>query len=96
MTYRILKELTEKFNWQKKEEQIHKKFVFKTVDLAVDFFNLVADAADAQNHHPDILNSYCTIEISLTTHDEKKITEKDLILASKIEELFNNFNGNEK
>ena len=96
MTYSKLKDLTEKFNWQKKENQIHKKFVFKTFDLAVDFFNLVANVASAQNHHPDILSSYCTIEISLTTHDERKITEKDLILASKIEELFNNFNGNEK
>ena len=96
MTYSKLKDLTEKFNWQTKEEQIHKKFVFKTFDLAVDFFNLVADAANAQNHHPDILSSYCTMEISLTTHDEKKITEKDLILASKIDELFGNFNGNEK
>ena len=55
MTYSKLRDLTEKFNWQKKENQIHKKFVFKTFDLAVDFFNLVADAADAQNHHPDIL-----------------------------------------
>ena len=72
MTYLKLKELTEKFNWQKKEEHIYKKFVFKTFDLAVDFFKLVADAANAHNHHPDILNSYCTIEISLTTHDEKK------------------------
>ena len=96
MTYLKLKELTEKFNWQKKEEHIYKKFVFKTFDLAVDFFKLVADAANAHNHHPDILNSYCTIEISLTTHDEKKITEKDLILATKIEELFGNFIGNEK
>ena len=96
MTYLKLKDLTEKFNWQKKEEKIQKKFVFKTFDLAVDFFNLVANAASAQNHHPDILSSYCTIEISLTTHDERKITEKDLILASKIEELINNFNGNEK
>ena len=96
MTDSKLKDLTEKFNWQKKEEQIHKKFVFKTFDLAVDFFNLVADAADAQNHHPDILNSYCTIEISLTTHDEKKITEKDLVFASKIDEIFGKFIGNEK
>ena len=96
MTYSKLRDLTEKFNWQKKENQIHKKFVFKTFDLAVDFFNLVANAASAQNHHPDILSSYCTIEISLTTQDERKITEKDLILASKIDELFNNFSGNEK
>ena len=96
MTYLKLKDLTEKFNWQKKEEQIPKKFVFKTFDLAVDFFNLVADAANAQNHHPDILSSYCTMEISLTTHDEKKITEKDLILASKIDELFGNFISDEK
>ena len=96
MTYLKLMELIEKFNWQKKEEQIHKKFIFKNFNLAIDFFNLVAEAADAQNHHPDILNSYFTIEISLTTHDEKKITEKDLILASKIDEIFGNFIGNEK
>ena len=96
MTELKLKELIEKFNWQKKEEQIQKKFIFKNFDLAIDFFNLVAEAADAQNHHPDILNSYCTIEISLTTHDEKKITEKDLILASKIDKIFGNFIGNEK
>ncbi len=96
MTQLKLKELIEKFNWQKKEEQIHKKFIFKNFDLAIDFFNLVAEAADAQNHHPDILNSYRTIEISLTTHDEKKITEKDLILASKIDEIFGNFIANEK
>jgi 4a-hydroxytetrahydrobiopterin dehydratase len=72
MTQLKLKELIEKFNWQKKDEQIQKKFIFKNFVLAIDFFNLVAEAADAQNHHPDILNSYCTIEISLTTHDEKK------------------------
>ena len=96
MTQLKLKELIEEFNWQKKEEQIHKKFIFKNFDLAIDFFNLVAEAADAQNHHPDILNSYRTIEISLTTHDEKKITEKDLILASKIDEIFGNFIANEK
>ena len=76
MTYLKLKELTEEFNWEKKEEQIHKKFDFKSFDLAVDFFNLVAEAANAQNHHPDILSSYCTIEISLTTHDEKKSLKK--------------------
>tara|TARA_B100000780_G_scaffold33943_1_gene21206 strand:- start:226 stop:516 length:291 start_codon:yes stop_codon:yes gene_type:complete len=96
MNHRELNVLTENFNWQKKDDQIHKKFVFKTFSLAVDFFNQVADAANTQNHHPDILNSYCTIEISLTTHDEKKITEKDLILASKIDELFGNFITNEK
>ena len=78
------------------EKEHISKSVFKTFDLAVDFFNLVANAANAQNHHPDILSSYCTIEISLTTHDKRKITEKDLILASKIDELFGNFNGNEK
>ncbi|MDA8556734.1 hypothetical protein N9K77_00850 [bacterium] len=26
----------------------------------------------------DILSSYCNIEISLTTHDEKKITSDDI------------------
>jgi len=96
MKYPDLNDLIEKFNWQKKEDQIHKIFVFKTFSLAVDFFNQVAVAANACNHHPDIFNSYCRIEISLTTQDEKKITEKDLILAFKIDELFGNFINDEE
>ena len=49
MTYLKLKELTEEFNWEKKEEQIHKKFDFKSFDLAVDFFNLVVPVNKLQD-----------------------------------------------
>ena len=86
-----LQELTNKYNWEIINNEISKTFVFNDFNSAVAFFNLVAKEAEAFNHHPDILNSFRKIKINLTTHDEKKITEKDLILASKIDALFNNF-----
>jgi 4a-hydroxytetrahydrobiopterin dehydratase len=89
MNHKSLQELTNKYNWEIINNEISKTFVFNDFNSAVDFFNLVAKEAEACNHHPDILNSFRKIKINLTTHDEKKITEKDLILASKIDALFN-------
>ena len=89
MNHNSLHELTNKYNWEIINNEISKTFVFNDFNSAVAFFNLVAKEAETFNHHPDILNSFRKIKINLTTHDEKKITEKDLILASKIDALFN-------
>jgi len=41
------------------------------------------------DHHPDIfIHSYKKVKIYLFTHSENKITEKDYLLARKIDELF--------
>ncbi len=39
------------------------------------------------NHHPDILITYNKVTITLSTHSEGGITEKDLNLAQQIEEI---------
>jgi pterin-4-alpha-carbinolamine dehydratase (EC 4.2.1.96) len=39
------------------------------------------------DHHPDIYNSYNTVEIKITTHDEMGVTQKDFVLADKIESI---------
>jgi 4a-hydroxytetrahydrobiopterin dehydratase len=38
-------------------------------------------------HHPDLFLSYPRLKVLLTTHDSGGITEKDIALAEKIEEL---------
>jgi 4a-hydroxytetrahydrobiopterin dehydratase len=49
--------------------------------------NTVGHLAEAAWHHPDITASYAWVEVRLMTHSAKGITDKDLALAKKIEEV---------
>jgi 4a-hydroxytetrahydrobiopterin dehydratase len=49
--------------------------------------NAVGHLAEAAWHHPDITASYAWVEVRLITHTAKGVTEKDLALARKIEEV---------
>lgn len=73
--------------WQKKDNSLYKKFEFKDFSEAFGFIAQVAGLAEQQNHHPKILNNYGVVEIWLTTHSEKAITEKDEKLATAIDRL---------
>ena len=71
--------------WQKVGSSIEKQYSFPTFSAAVEFVNRVAKLADACDHHPDITITYRKVQLTLTTHSEGKITEKDFILAGLIE-----------
>jgi len=47
----------------------------------------VAEAAEQQNHHPDIDIRYTTVTFTLSTHSEGGLTENDLRLAREIDRL---------
>ena len=49
--------------------------------------NTVGHLAEAAWHHPDITASYAWVEVRLTNHAAKGVTEKDFALATKIEEV---------
>ena len=49
--------------------------------------NAVGHLAEAAWHHPDLTASYAWVEVRLMTHDAKGVTDKDLALAAKIEEV---------
>lgn len=49
--------------------------------------NTIGHLSEAAWHHPELLVSYDTVEIRLTTHDAGGLTAKDFDLASKIEEV---------
>lgn len=53
--------------------------------------NQVAEVAEEVNHHPWWSNVYNKIEIELTTHDAgNTVTEKDIDLAKKIDQIYDN------
>lgn len=64
---------------------IKKEFKFKDFKEAMKFINDVAYIADAEDHHPDIFNSYNKVGITLTTHAIGGLSDNDFIVAAKIE-----------
>ncbi len=55
---------------------------------ALAFVNRVGAAAEAANHHPDILlHGWNRVRLTLTTHSEGGITAADLALAGTIDGL---------
>lgn len=49
--------------------------------------NTVGHLAEVAWHHPDITASYAWVEVRLMTHSAKGVTDKDLALARKIEDV---------
>ena len=43
--------------------------------------------AEAADHHPDLDIRWRTVRVLLTTHDSGGVTDKDLALAHRIEEV---------
>lgn len=75
--------------WAKTDDStaIQKTFVFRNFVDAFGFMTRAAFWAEKWNHHPEWSNSYKTVVVKLTTHDAGGLTEKDIKLAEKMEEL---------
>jgi 4a-hydroxytetrahydrobiopterin dehydratase len=71
--------------WQRQGDAISKEFRFPDFRAAITFVNRVADAAERADHHPDIIINYDRVRMTLSTHSEGGLTEKDFALASEID-----------
>lgn len=73
--------------WELMGEGIRKKFEFAGFPEAVRFVDRLVEPAEAAQHHPNIEIVYRWVTLTLTTHDEGGVTQKDLDLARAIERL---------
>jgi 4a-hydroxytetrahydrobiopterin dehydratase len=74
--------------WEIKDGLLTKKFTLKDFKAAIAFVVQLAFYAEVADHHPDIAIAYNAVTISLSTHSEGGITEKDFSLAEQIEKVF--------
>jgi len=72
--------------WGQEGNQIIKQFKFKNFIESMGFVTKVAILAERVDHHPDILIEYSKVTITLSTHSEGGLTEKDFNLAAEIQE----------
>lgn len=79
------KYLTETPDWSMEDDKIVRDFKFKNFKEALAFVNKVAELAEHEGHHPDILiHGWNKVKIELTTHAIKGLSENDFIMAAKI------------
>lgn len=74
-------------DWTHADNRLERTFGFASFKLAMSFVSKVASIAEDINHHPDILINYDKVTLKLTSHDSGGITQRDLRLAGKINEV---------
>src|SRR6266446_7449843 len=73
--------------WTLDGDAIRKQYVFAGFPEAVAFVNRLAPAAEAADHHPDILINYKRVTLTYSTHSEGGLTEKDFAGAATADRL---------
>ncbi|CAN8216802.1 unnamed protein product [Coccothraustes coccothraustes] len=68
-------------------DAIFKEFHFKDFNRAFGFMTRVALQAEKLDHHPEWFNVYNKVHITLSTHDCGGLSERDINLASFIEQV---------
>ena len=73
--------------WRREGDALVKDFKLDDFKGSVDFVNRITPTAEGMNHHPDLTISWNRVKVSLTTHSQGGLTDKDFELASKIDSL---------
>ena len=79
---RIDEKLQEQSEWSQIGDTIQRTYRFDDFLGAMDFVRRVAELAETQQHHPDILIRYDKVTLTLSTHDAGGISDKDFKFAS--------------
>lgn len=83
----VQERLTALEGWKREGNAITRTYEFSTFEEAIAFIDRVAKLAAEAEHHPDIFNSWRTVTLSLTTHDEGGLTDRDFALAERIDAM---------
>ncbi len=68
-------------------DAITKHLKFKNFSQAWAAMSRIALLAEAMDHHPEWANVYNRLDITLTTHSAKGLSQLDITLAQKIDQI---------
>ena len=75
-------------DWERDGDEIVREWKFKDFAEAMAFVNRVAEAAEAANHHPDILvHGWNKVRLSLTNQSAGGLTAVDFDMAAQFDAL---------
>lgn len=66
-------------------DAIYKEYLFRDFNQAFSFMTGVALLAEKMNHHPEWLNCYNKVQVTLSTHDVGGLSSQDIRMATYFE-----------
>ncbi len=81
----VRRRLDELDGWTYDGKDLVRLYVWRSFLEAIDFVNRVAQLAESANHHPNIDVRYDSVRLTLHTHSENGVTDKDFALAKEID-----------
>ncbi|MEO6811843.1 MAG: 4a-hydroxytetrahydrobiopterin dehydratase [Isosphaeraceae bacterium] len=73
--------------WERVGDMLVRTWQFSATRRALTFVNDAATLAEKVDHHPDIILSYRSVRIELSTHSEGGLTPRDFELAAQLSAL---------
>lgn len=80
-------ELAQTPGWKRSGKAIERTYRFPDFKAAMVFVNWVGALAERANHHPDMTIRYNEVTVSVWTHSDGGLTQKDFALARGIDAL---------
>lgn len=84
----VKKQLEKLEDWKYEHHSIKKKYVFNTYMESIHYINLLAEKAEENNHHPDLVVGWCKIGLVFTSHDLDGVTQLCIKMAKEAEKIF--------
>jgi len=72
-------------DWTIEDGTLVRTFRFADFRATMAFVNRVADLAEREDHHPDLIVSYGRCRVAWNTHSVEGLSENDFICAAKID-----------
>jgi 4a-hydroxytetrahydrobiopterin dehydratase len=71
-------------DWERLGDMLVRSWQFPSSRRALEFVSQVVALAERLDHHPDVILSYRTVRLELSTHADGGLTEHDFALATEI------------
>ena len=71
-------------DWRFFALKLHARFKTGSFTKGLELVTRITEAAEAANHHPDVVLTYPQVDIDLTSHDVGGVTSRDVDLARQI------------
>ncbi|MFL3007023.1 MAG: 4a-hydroxytetrahydrobiopterin dehydratase [Candidatus Neomarinimicrobiota bacterium] len=89
----VKKQLKTLENWKYQHQSIKRKYVFNTYMESIQYINLLAEKAEENNHHPDLVVGWCKISLVFTSHDIGGVTQLCIKMAKEAEKIFSSIDS---
>ncbi|WP_458185669.1 4a-hydroxytetrahydrobiopterin dehydratase [Haladaptatus sp. NG-WS-4] len=73
--------------WERDGDEIVRVYEFDDYLKGVAFASEVGEVAEEEFHHPEIVVRYEEVEVRLTSHEEGGITDKDVEMAERFDDV---------